>query len=268
LHGNNLFASETSPYEIMPWSVGQYVLYQIISMEGEDKDNRYKISLTGEEEVNGERFFWLLLEVYESETDFRYNEITKRLRKSISFKALVFPQDTASFAANPAAFISAGIFPKDAIRLAITVEDDDQWHWVDPHDLFSREEVIKNTPYNFSPHAKDRINFSKLQIDSSAHLLNVPAGTFPCFHFFVTTGAEDEYWDEGFDLWRSADVPILGLVKMDFSNTMYWEKYINKNKSRNNSAFDLLRRLYVKRVPGRMRQDTCTVILLDYGPKK
>ncbi len=262
------FALEgVGPYEIMPWQVGQYAVYQVTTMEGEGTGNRYKISIVGEETLNGEKFYWLQLDIYEEVTVYGYNTVKKEMIKNISFKALTKPKDTLSFFRNPAAFISEGIFPGSAIKLAVQVGRG-QWHWMDPKSLSSSWGIIDSTDYSLTPHAKGRINFSRLKVDDNKASINTPAGNLECYHFYVSTSKAEDYSDEGFDLYRASLIPILGLAKLEFSKTLYWEKYAYRNEP--HSRFTLvgfIKSLYIKRVPGRRRPDTCVMLIVDYGPK-
>ncbi len=260
-------AQKTEPYEIIPWQVGQYAVYQIITMEGEGRGNRYKISIVGEETLNGEKLYWLQLDIYEEITVYGYNTVKKELVKNISFKSLSKPKDTLSFIRDPAVFISEGIFPDSAIKLAVQVGQG-RWHWMDPKSLSSFQRVIDTTDYSLTPHAKGRINFSRLKVDDNKTYIKTPAGNFDCYHFYISTFKTDDYFDEGFDLYRNNLIPILGLVKLEFSKTLYWEKYAYRNESDSKSTLvSFIKGLYKRRVPGRRRPDTCVMLIVDYGPK-
>lgn len=269
---NNCFASSanlpSSAYKVMPWSIGQYVVYKIISMEGEDSDNRYKICITGKEILHGKTYFWLRVDIFESVVYYGYDKITKYLKNNISFKALMLPKDTPSFINNPSDFIFSGIFPKEPIKFAVRIGEG-AWHFVDAENFLSHNYIIEDTPYSLTPYYKGKINFTKLKIDEKPNIIDTPAGKFLCSHFFVNTDKKEEYWDEGFDLWRTEEVPITGLLKMDFSKTLYWEKWsYRSNGSIARTIFDYIKALYGRRVSGRREPDTCTILLLDYGPRK
>jgi len=262
-----LFAAKYSPFEIMPWRVGQYVIYQIISMENEGADNRYKFSLIGKERIGNETYFWLETDIYESIVNQAYNKTNKELRKNISFKALVAEGTTTSFIDNPSRFILTGLFPGQAKRLLLQIGNG-QWHEINPQVFFSFQRIIEDTPYSLTPYAKGEINFTKLKINEEPEVAVVPVGTFDCYHFFVKTLPNEEYWYEGIDLWRSPNVPILGLVKMEFSKTLYWEKWEYRNRIESiNTPLKYIKSLFKKRVSGRRRPDTHTIMLLEYGQK-
>lgn len=265
----NCLASDISgPYEVMPWRVGQFVVYQIVSTEGEGVDNRYVISLVGKEEIDGRAYFWIKIDIYESIISYSYNSVTKIREKNVSFKTLVQPKDSQVFISDPESFISAGIFPKQPLKLAIQFGCG-KWHWIDPANLSTHQDVIGDTPYSITPHAKGENDYRKLRIDQAPQIIDTSAGKFLCYHFFINTEEEEEYYNEGLELWRSPDVPILGLVKMEFSKTLYWEKRAYQNKNRPKKTFlGLLKSLYTKRVTGRARPDTYIISLFDYGPKE
>ncbi|TBR15668.1 hypothetical protein EPO66_05650 [bacterium] len=251
----------------MPWQVGQYAVYQIVTMEGEGAGNRYKISIIGEETLNGEKFYWLQLDIYEEITVYGYNTVKKKSIKNISFKSLSKPKDTLSFIRDPFVFISEGIFPDSAVRLAVQVGQG-QWYWMEPRSLSSFQGVIDNTDYSLTSHAKGRINFNRLKLDNNKPFINTPAGNFGCYHFYVPISKTDDYFDEGFDLYRTSLIPILGLAKLEFSKTLYWEKYSYRNESNLTPTLtDFIKGLCKKRIPGRRRPDTCTMLIIDYGPK-
>lgn len=260
--------SDISPYKILPWHVGQYVVYQIISMEGEDAENRYKISIVGEEEIDGKKYFWVELDVWENYIEYGYNTIEKRFRKNISFKALVPPLDTTAFNDDPSGVIYYAIFPRLALKLAVQIEDGN-WFWVDPKGFFNHQNVIEDTPYSLTPHSKGVIDFSKLKIDKKLHNVKLQGGNLSCFRFFVDTEAYEPYRFEGFNLFRSPEVPILGWVRMEFSKTKYWEKWEHRDKLQNKQIIKTwlapFKYLYKKRVPGRRRPDDCVLLLVEYG---
>jgi len=261
-----LHASEvSSPFEVMPWKVGQFAVYQIISMEGEDTGNRYAITLTGEEVVEGRPYFWMTIDIWSNSRRYGHNTVMREDKKSVSFKALVPVLNTEIFSADFAAVIARGVFPGNAIKLSVQFEDG-PWYPVDPKTFFSHQEVIEDTPYSLTPHSCGRINYNKLLVDKQASFIKTETGDFACYYFSVDTGITDEFCDEGFGLWRSGSVPILGIVRMEFSKTNYWEKweYQYREKNKKNRSFGL-RSLYEKRVPGRRRSDTCTAVLIDYG---
>ena len=259
-------AQPSEAFAVMPWKVGQFVLYQVISFEGENAGDRYGISITGKEDVDGKEYFWIKIDIWERILVHGYNKINIQLKKNISFRALILPKNADYFARDPAGFISGGIFPAEALKLSVQIGDG-QWYKVDPNDFFRHQDVIEDTPYSLTPHAKARIDFSKLEISDELQRVRVPAGLFSCFCFSVDTAENEDYWQEGFKLWRSPEVPILGMVKMEFSKTNYWNKFAYKKKLAKEKGNTFFMQIYNQRVAGRMRPDTCAVLLIDYGSK-
>ncbi len=259
-HANICLAEDQNPYAVKPWEVGQSVLYQIVTVEGESAGNRYKVSITGREEVSGKPYFWVKTDILEEEIIHGHNTIDRKVTQKISFKTLVPPKNSDVFIQDPAGFISNGISPLGAIKLFVQVGNG-PWREEDPKTFFLHQDVLEDTPYSQTPDARAKIDFGKLKVSQGLSDITVPAGVIPSWHLFVKTAPDEEYWQEGFDLWRSAEIPILGLVKMEFSETGYWEKAAYKNSLAHT-------RFLAQRVPGRMRPDTCTVLLLDYEPKK
>ncbi len=56
---------ETDRFKVLPWEVGQYATYQVVSIENESIDNRYKFSLVGKEKINNMVYFWMEIEISE-----------------------------------------------------------------------------------------------------------------------------------------------------------------------------------------------------------
>lgn len=153
----------------------------------------------------------------------------------------------------------------NAIRLKVRVSDS-PFVDVDPKVCFSHQDVIEDTPYILSPEAMGKIDFSRMKVSKNNEIITVPAGDFNCSKIYVTTDSEKDYCDEGFSLWRSQQVPLLGIVRMEFSKTLYWEKWKYRNESGPfNTIKDFISYIYRKRVPGRRNSDTHIVNLLKYG---
>lgn len=255
-------------FECLPWEVGQFVEYQIIHFENEGTKNRYKISLVGKETIEGETYFWEKIEIFE----YLYYLRGELLRKNLTFLALVKPLTTDMFNKNMAQYIQNGFLPKDAVRLKVQLSDGPFFE-VNPSRYLSYQGIIEKTPYARSPDAMGKIDFSRMKFASvdgkiAFEKVTVPAGTLECGHIFVSTDAQKEYFDEGFDLWRSPRIPLLGIVKMDFSKTSYWNKWFYRNGlKRITSISSFLDYLFHKRILGRTREDIYTAQLVDYGPK-
>lgn len=249
-------------FNIFPWQVGQFVEYQIISVESEGEDNRYKISIVGKEEIAGRIYFWLEIDIYEL-VMYRYRK--PEFKKNITFLMLVPPITSEEFSKDPSEYIANGFYPHNARKLKVQVYDG-PFIEVDPILYFSHQNIIEETFYSFTPDAMGRVDFSRLQTSTGKEQVVVPAGSFECYHIFVNTNIHQEYWDEGFDLWRSPKVPLLGIAKMEFSKNLYWGKWSYRNEQKKiNTIKDLLLCLYTKRVSGRRRSDTYTINLVNYG---
>lgn len=253
-------------FEVMPWKVGQFVEYQVISMEEEGRNNRYKISLVGKENVEGKLYFWMQVDIYEFLL-YRYQK-KPELKKNITFLMLVPLVTTEDFSKSPIYYITNGFFPQNAIRLKVKIYDGPFIEIV-PKTYFSYQNIIEDTAYSITPDAMGKIDFSRMKVSNTIERITAPAGNFECEHIFVNTDVDREYWDEGFDLWRSPAVPLLGIVKMEFSKTLYWEKWSYKNESKKIKTInDFFLNLYTKRVPGRRRPDTHIISLVGYGENK
>lgn len=259
-------AERTNPlvFECLPWRVGQFVEYQIIHIENEGGKNRYKISLVGQETVNGKVYFWEKIDIFEN----IYYKKGELFKKNITFLALVEPLTTEKFIKDIAQYIQNGFFPKSAVRLKIQLSDG-PFLEVNPSLYFSQQGIIEKTPYSHSPDAMGKIDFSRMKFANGGEKITVPAGTLECGHIFVNTDVQKEFFDEGFDLWRSSKVPLLGIVRMEFSKTAYWEKWFYRDgKKKINSMNSFIDYFFHKRILGRTSKDTYTIQLIDYGPKE
>ena len=111
-----LEAADNQCFKIVPFKVGQWVEYQIVSLEEQSKDNRYKISVLNEEIIDGEIYFWIGFDVF------------NQGKREISFKALMKNFKTE----NPTTFFVAGFFVIDleskteSIQLDFFLPDQDK----------------------------------------------------------------------------------------------------------------------------------------------
>jgi hypothetical protein len=248
-------------FEVMPWKVGQSVEYQIISIENTGGDNRYKFTLVGKEMVNGKIYFWERIDIYQ----LNYFQEGTEFRKNITLLALIPPLNPKEFTRDPARYISLGLFPAEAVRLKIQIFDS-PFIEVDPKSYFLHQDIIEKTPYAITPHAMGKIDFSNMKIFDFLEKISVPGGIFECQHIFAHTDVFKEYWDEGFDLWRSPKVPLLGIVKMEFSKTSYWEKWSYRNESQKiKTVHDFFSYLFNKEIVGRRKPDTHIMNLISYN---
>lgn len=253
-------------FEILPWQVGQYAVYQITTFEGEGTQNRYTISVIAEEKIGRKTYFWVQADMWEEVTFYGFNKIDSQLKKNLSFRYLIAPVTSEDFFTNPGQYISRGVFPDNCLKLDVQIEDG-PWQRIAPGQLFGYQQVIEKTPYAQTPHAQGRIDFNKLQISPEKETVTSPAGTFSCFRFSVKTVPQEDYCDEGFELWRDPRVPIIGLVRLEFSITGYWEKWLWKRRQQHKTLVDTIRSFYTRGVAGRRRPDTCVMTLIEYGQK-
>lgn len=249
-------------FECLPWEVGQFVEYQIIHPENEGIKNRYKITLVSEEIRDGKVYFWEKIDIFEN----IYCKKGELFRKNITFLALVEPVTSDKYNRNIAQYIQNGFWPKDAVELKVQFYDG-PFVDVNPSLYFAHQNIIEDTPYSRSPDALGRIDFSRMKLLNINEEVTVPSGTWECGHIFVSTEPQKEYFDEGFDLWRSPKVPLLGIVRMDFSKTAYWNKWFYRNSPKAISSIrNLLSYIMQKKILGRTRSDTYSAQLINYGP--
>lgn len=254
--------SRLPEFECLPWEVGQFVEYQIIHPENEGIKNRYKITLVGKETRDGKVYFWEKIDIFEN----IYCKKGELFRKNITFLALVEPVTSEKYNKNIVKYIQNGFWPKDAVELKVQFFDG-PFVDVNPSIYFAHQNIIEDTSYSRSPDALGRIDFSRMKFLNINEEVTVPAGTWECGHIFVITDPQKEYFDEGFDLWRSPKVPLLGIVRMDFSKTDYWNKWFYRNSPKAiNSIQNFLNYIMQKRILGRTRSDTYTTQLINYGP--
>ncbi len=251
-------------FQCLPWEVGQFVEYQVIHFENEGGNNRYKIALVRKETIDGKVYFWEQIDIFE----YVYYKKGELFKKNITFLALVEPLTSDKFNRDITRYIRDGFLPRDAIKLKVQLSDG-PFLEVDPSEYFSYQHILEGTAYSRLPDAMGKIDFSRLKFANGNEQVTVPAGVLECGHVLVSTDFQKEYFDEGFDLWRSPKVPLLGIVKMDFSKTSYWDKWFYRNQPREiHSIGDLFHNLFNKRILGRIRADTYTAQLIDYGPKE
>lgn len=248
-------------FECLPWKVGQFVEYQIVHLENEGTKNRYRISLVGEEKIGEKPYFWEKIDIFENV----YYIKGELFRKNITLLALVEPLTSEKFSQDAARYIQNGFCPSKALKLKIQLSDG-PFIEVNPASYFSHQGIIEETPYSFTPDAAGKIDFSRIKFSSGLEKINFAAGVLECEHIFVKTDRQKNYFDEGFDLWRSSKVPLLGIVKLKFSETLYWDKWAYRNETKQiKSIKGLIRYFFKKRVPGRRRPDTYTIKLISYG---
>ncbi len=259
LAGSCLAAAEGC-FKLCPWQVGQFVEYQIISLENEGADNRYAITITGKERVENRDYYRIKLDIYEQR------------KRQISFEGLVEPFNEKYFAEHPDVYIAKGMMFlfENARRLFVELPDNSCYE-ISPQNISNPPDILSGTFYKEVPDEKNRVDYSKLNFRQEKDNVSVPAGSFDCYRFWVQTEEDNSYTDEGFIMWRSPEVPFLGIVKMEFSKT----EYFNKNNYRYLKILDaknwLLRfytLFFIKKVSERERSDSYTIKLINYGIEK
>lgn len=238
-----------------PIRVGQFAEYKIVSLENNGTDNRYIIRVVKKERLEEVDHFLLRLDIYESG------------KRQISFSGLIKPSAFIDFSKDPEAFISKGLMFlfSNAKHLMLILEDNSAFE-IDPNVFNERPKIFGDTFFEDIPDEKNEVDFSKLIISSTEKKITVPAGDYDCYHFQVKTFKNDAYTDEGFDLWRSRQVPFLGIVKAEFSKTEYAEKrkawYLKFLDSRTWIG-KIYANLFIRKVKSRDRSDVYTMTLLN-----
>ena len=142
---------------------------------------------------------------------------------------------------------------------------------ISPDVIENQPPILNGSFYEQIPDEKGIINYSKMKFRNRREKIVVPAGLFECYRFSVITDEKDTFSDEGFDLWRSEIVPILGMVRMEFSKTQYYRKRdykINSSLKRKNWFERIFVLFFNKNIPGREREDMHLLQLLKFGTKK
>ncbi|MFH2136967.1 MAG: hypothetical protein ABII88_00475 [Candidatus Omnitrophota bacterium] len=255
-----LLAGETSQsleaFRLCDWKIGQFAEYQILSMENEGVENRYRIYIVGEEEHESKKFFWLMLEIFNVD------------KREVAFKVLTEPYDSESFLKNTASYISQGFLYllRNSRRVIIVLENNSEYE-ISPLKFFEQPDILDKTVYERSPCEIGNVDYSNMLIGSEKEEIKLPAGIFDCYRFSIETDREKSYADEGFDLWRSSKVPFLGIVKMEFSKTKFNEKRRNEYslQVQEGNWLKRLSKIFLKRnVPGGDREDVHTIRLINY----
>jgi len=253
----NSFSKENEDcFSLCPWKVGQFAEYQIIGFYEAGEEDRYKVSIVGKELIAEKDFFWLRL------------DLSSDRKKEITLKALVRPLSSQEFALKPELYISEGLILlfKNARKLIISLNDGKSYE-VPPKDFLNHPDPLKGTFYKNIPDEINKIDYLKMRYNENLIKVRVLAGTFDCYHFGVTTSEFDSFTDEGFDMWRSPQVPLLGIVKMEFSKTesiKKWNHKYNNLLSEGNWLSRLYTYFFIRRVPGsRELKDTFVMNLVD-----
>ena len=240
------------PFKILPWQVGQYAVYQIVSIESDSLDNRYKFSLMGKEEIGDKTYFWMEIEISEG----RYK------KRNAIIRTLVPTLTSEEFKEKAAELIANGLFPLRAKRITVQLEGG-AFYEQNLASIMSSQGVVRDSDYKLTPDSMGRINFTKLRVDNNPSDILVNSKRLRAFHLYVETDPSEKFNAEGIDFWRSPEVPFLGLVRMEFSKTLYWEKYKRKHASEG-----FLEHIFTSIVPGREKADIYIANLIDYGAEE
>ncbi|MFH1061632.1 MAG: hypothetical protein V1747_01940 [Candidatus Omnitrophota bacterium] len=244
-------------FGLLPFHVGQFAEYRIISLESLSQKNRYIISVIDEETIGDNKYFWIELAVYNDTL------------REISFRALVLPYNHNDFVQDPAAYIAQGLFSLfETARKIIIIPRDGESFAVDPQEFLNQPDILADTFYKDIPDEKNTVDYAKLRWLPQVETIQTPVGVFQCFHFWVATDKKDAYTDEGLDLWRSSQVPFLGIVRMEFSKSGYLEKY-NYRAAEAMKGKNWLKQFFLpfflKNVEYRDRGDTYVMELVAVG---
>lgn len=256
----NLFAERLDDcFELAPWQVGQFVEYRSIGFDDMGMENRYKISVVGREFVKDNNLFWIRLDIFSHGI------------REISFKALVDPFQTTEFADAPHCYISEGIMLllKNSQELILILKNGREIKST-PDIVFQSSPDFSDTFYVSNPEEKNIVDYSKLNWSNKTSQVSTPAGKFDsAYHFFVKTASVDGYTDTGFDLWRSASVPFLGVVRLEFSKTKFYAKKRYKeelNKSKKSLLDKIYEHIFINPIKRLYMKDTYYLMeLVDYG---
>lgn len=256
-HDMNYATGIDESFKLCPLKVGQYVEYQIVGLFGKNQKDRYHISVIGKKIISKQEYFWIQI------------DISSATKREISFRALISPFDQVQFSSNPGLYISDGMLflLKNAKKLFVSTDVNTSYYEVSPNIFLNTPDILKDSFYSETPYEKNKVDYSKMVIHDKNEPISVPAGNFECYHFEVKTHEWDAYTDEGIDLWRSDNVPFLGIVKMEFSKT----KYRKKRHYRYYQLFNtdnlwgkLYAYFFVRRVFDMSRKDVFVIRLINY----
>ncbi|MFH2136972.1 MAG: hypothetical protein ABII88_00500 [Candidatus Omnitrophota bacterium] len=254
----NCFSEESEgSFSLCPWKVGQSVEYQIMGYDDSGRENSYRLAIVGKEIVDNKDFFWIRFDIFSFQS------------RKISFMALVPPYDRADFSEHYNLYIREGLFflLKRAEKIMVIL-DDDSCYELSASEISQEIPFLNDSFYNTLPGINNEVDYSKLKIFDKKEKVATPEGEFYCYRFSSQTNKYESASKEGMDLWRSPDVPFLGIVKMEFSKTKNIAK-IDQVFQCESSEGSWLRKLYLrfflKKVPReRIFEDTFFMQLIDY----
>ncbi|MFH1094418.1 MAG: hypothetical protein V1739_09775 [Candidatus Omnitrophota bacterium] len=244
---------------IADWDVGQFAEYRVIGFDDMGIENSYRLTIIGKEMFEGEKCFWL-----------RYDIINRDINE-ITFRALVSPITAYEFSLDPAGYIEGGALAilRCSKKLFVSFQGSRETE-VEVSELFVNTLLENDSCYTDVPDEKEAVDFSRLTWDCAATSISTPAGVIDeCYGFRVTTRLDDPEWDTGMDFFRSANVPFLGIVRIEFSKTRFREKlqFQQDISERNCSWFERLwTHIFVRPVKRMWLEDTWYCIeLIDFG---
>ena len=245
-------------FSLMPWQVGQFVEYKIIGYDDKGQNNLYRLQVTAKEIVKNKTYFFVNF------------EIIHQNKAEMSIAALVSPLSSKVFAANPEKYFHEWLFSlfKSAKKLSFSFSDGVSFE-IDPSALSDQPDILSNTVYSESNFTKGRIDFSRLSVLPEQERISSAEDSFDCYHFRAPTFAWDPLYIEGLDIWRTPDVPFLGIVKMEFSRTRAWQKWdyaFQQILAGSNWYEKFYALIFLRRTPrNRDLSDTFTMQLISYA---
>jgi hypothetical protein len=252
-----LAGSKDSVRRLCPFKTGQYAEYEILGLMGKNKQDRYRIEIEDEQMIEDECYYWIKFEIF------------SKTKREMCFKALTPAFKQEDFDRSPQNYISQGMLClfKKSKKMFICLDQDDDYIEIDPDIFFSEPDILKSSLYSDNPFEANRVDYSKLKTGSYTKDISVKAGDFKCQYFQVATEDDDEFSYEGFDLWRSPEVPFLGIVRMEFSKTNFIDKWYHRHfqEFRKAGLFKKIQMILFERLvfDGR-RRDVFIMRLVDY----
>lgn len=189
-------------YGLKKWKVGQYATYKITDLYENGSNYIYKVTLIDKEVSDETEYFWVEHALYDSKQNIR-----------AKFKFLMPALSVMDLEKNPLWFFRKGIYPENAKRLIVQFEDNPAYE-VNPD---RRDEMIKlffTIPFpDAILHRKQDYNKKDVSIYVNEDMLTLPSGKIDCYRFLIEVPTRPLGYR--FHVWRSKEVPILGLVRME-----------------------------------------------------
>lgn len=189
-------------YGVRKWEVGQYAMYKITDSDEGGEAYKYRVAIVAKETIGKEEHFWLEHALLDSNG-----------KPRAVFKFLMQPLSAKEIEKNPLSFFMKGLYTKKTKKLIAQFEDNPSYEI----DAEKMDEMIKS--YSTIPYPKAilnkgyRYNKDEVKIFVKEEKRKIPLGVIDCYHFLIELSSKPSAYR--FSLWRSKEVPILGLVKMD-----------------------------------------------------